>query len=75
MNARGMSRRDIQGHLEEMYGVEVSPSLISEATDSVMEEVRTWQNRALDPICPIVYMDVLFVRAGWRIGRYSWESE
>jgi putative transposase len=62
MYARGMSTRDIQGHLEEMYGVEVSPSLISQVTDSVMEEVRAWQNRALDPIYPIVYLDALFVK-------------
>jgi len=61
MYARGMSTRDIQGHLEEMYGVEVSPS-ISQVTDSVMEEVRAWQNRALDPIYPIVYLDALFVK-------------
>jgi putative transposase len=62
MYARGMSTCDIQGHLEEMYGVEVSPSLISQVTDSVMEEVQAWQNRALDPIYPIVYLDALFVK-------------
>lgn len=44
--ARGMSTRDIQAQLKEMYGVEVSPSLISNVTDSVVEEVKTWQNRA-----------------------------
>jgi putative transposase len=49
MYARGMSTRDIQGHLEEMYGVEVSPALISQVTDSVIEEVRAWQNRPLEP--------------------------
>src|SRR5919199_4095892 len=48
--ARGMTTRDIQSHLEEMYGVEVSPTLISEVTDAVMEEVRVWQARPLDPI-------------------------
>ena len=62
MYARGMSTRDIQGHLEEMYGVEVSPALISQVTDEVMEEVRAWQNRPLDPIYPIVYLDALFVK-------------
>src|ERR1700680_5098975 len=62
MYARGMSTRDIQGHLEEMYGVEVSPALISQVTDAVMEEVRAWQNRPLDPIYPIVYLDALFVK-------------
>lgn len=50
MYARGMTTRDIEGHLEEMYGVEVSPALISQVTDAVMEEVRAWQNRPLDPI-------------------------
>src|SRR5437016_4849658 len=62
MYARGMSTRDIQGHLEEQYGVEVSPALISQVTDAVMEEVRAWQNRPLDPIYPIVYLDALFVK-------------
>jgi putative transposase len=42
MYARGMTTRDIQGHLEEIYGVEVSPTLISNVTDAVLEEVRTW---------------------------------
>jgi putative transposase len=62
MYARGMSTRDIQGHLEEMYGVEVSPALISQVTDSVIEEVRAWQNRPLEPIYLIVYLDALFVK-------------
>ncbi len=48
MYARGMSTRDIQGHLGEMYQVEVSPSLISDVTDGVMEQARIWQNRPLD---------------------------
>jgi putative transposase len=48
--ARGMTTRDIQGHLQEMYGVEVSPTLISEVTDAVLEEVKNWQSRPLDPI-------------------------
>jgi putative transposase len=62
MYARGMSTRDIQNHLEEIYQVEVSASLISEVTDAVMEEVRTWQSRPLDPIYPIVYLDALMVK-------------
>jgi putative transposase len=62
MYARGMTTRDIQGHLEEMYGVEVSPALISEVTDSVMEEVRAWQSRPLESIYPIVYLDALMVK-------------
>lgn len=62
MYARGMSTRDIQSHLEEMYRVEVSPSLISQVTEEVMEEVRAWQNRPLEPLYPIVYLDALFVK-------------
>ena len=62
MYARGMTTRDIQGHLEEIYGVEVSPALISNVTDAVLEEVRTWQNRPLDAVYPIVYLDALVVK-------------
>src|SRR5947208_12317360 len=62
MYARGMTTRDIQSHLEEMYGVEVSPALISEVTDSVMEEVRAWQSRPLESIYPVVYLDALMVK-------------
>jgi len=62
MYARGMTTRDIQAHLEEIYGVEVSPALISEVTDAVMEEVTGWQNRPLEPIYLIVYLDALFVK-------------
>jgi putative transposase len=62
MYARGMTTRDIQAHLEEIYGVEVSPTLISQVTDAVMEEVTAWQNRPLEPIYIIVYLDALFVK-------------
>ena len=62
MYARGMSTREITGHLEEIYGVEVSPALISSVTESVMEEVKVWQGRPLDPIYPIVYLDALYVK-------------
>jgi putative transposase len=62
MYARGMTTRDIQGHLEEMYGVEVSPTLISNVTDAVLEEVRLWQSRPLDAVYPIVYLDALVVK-------------
>jgi len=62
MYARGMSTRDIQGHLQEIYGIEVSPALISEVTDGVMEEVRAWQSRPLDAVYPVVYMDALYVK-------------
>ena len=62
MYARGMTTREIQGHLHEIYGVEVSPSLISEVTDSVWEEVQTWQSRPLERMYAIVYLDALFVK-------------
>ncbi len=51
MYALGMTVRDIQGHLQEMYGVEVSAALISEVTDSIMEEVKAWQDRPLEARC------------------------
>jgi transposase-like protein len=62
MYARGMTTRDIQGHLKEIYGVDVAPSLISEVTDAVIEEVKTWQTRPLEPLYPIVFMDALMVK-------------
>lgn len=62
MYSRGMSTREIQGHLEEMYKVEVSPALISSVTEAVMEEVKTWQNRPLDVVYPIVYLDALVLK-------------
>ena len=61
MYARGMSVRDIEGHLRELYGIDVSPDLISRVTDSVMEEVREWQSRRLEAVYPILYLDALFV--------------
>ena len=48
--ARGMTVREVQGHLRELYGIDVSPDLISRVTDAVLEEVKEWQNRPLDPI-------------------------
>lgn len=60
--ARGMTVREIQAHLQEMYGTEVSPSLISSVTDAVSEEVKAWQGRPLDPIYPIVYLDCIHVK-------------
>lgn len=59
--ARGLSTREIQGHLQEIYDVEVSPELISHVTNAVLEEVNDWQNRPLDALYPIVYLDALFV--------------
>jgi putative transposase len=60
--SRGMTTREIQNHLEEMYGTEVSPSLISTVTDAVNEEVKSWQSRPLDPVYPIVYLDCIYVK-------------
>jgi putative transposase len=60
--ARGMTTREIQGHLEEMYQVEVSPTLISNVTEAVIEEVKAWQSRLLEPVYPIVYLDALVVK-------------
>jgi putative transposase len=62
MYARGMTTREIQGHLQEIYGVEVSPSLISEVTDAVIEEVKAWQTRPLEPLYPILFLDALMVK-------------
>lgn len=61
MYARGMSTREIQGHIEEIYGFEASPSLISAVTEAVMEEVTAWQNRPLEPCYPVVFMDAIRV--------------
>jgi putative transposase len=62
MYARGMTTRDIQAQLQEIYGVEVSPTLISIVTSSVLDEVLTWQSRPLEKIYPIVYFDALVVK-------------
>ena len=64
MYARGMTTREIQGHLEEIYGIEVSPTLISNVTDAVIEEVKLWQGRPLEELYPIVYLDALMVKVG-----------
>jgi len=61
--ARGLSTREIQGHLEELYGVEVSPTLLSNITDAVLDEVRAWQTRPLAAVYPILYFDALFVKS------------
>lgn len=61
--ARGLSTRDIQGQLEELYGAAVSPTLISNVTNTVMEDVRAWQSRPLSAVFPILYFDALFVKS------------
>jgi len=60
--ARGMTVREIQGHLAELYGTDVSPDLISRVTDAVLDEVREWQTRPLDPVYPVVFFDALRVK-------------
>ncbi len=62
MYSRGMTVRDIQAHLKEIYGVDVSPDLISTVTDAVIDEVRAWQTRPLDSVYPILYLDALVVK-------------
>jgi putative transposase len=57
--SRGLSTREIQQHLEEIYGVEVTAGLISSVTDEVLDEVKTWQNRQLDAVYPIMYLDAI----------------
>ena len=60
--AKGLSTRDIQDELKEFYEVDVSPTLISEVTDAVLEEVKAWQSRPLDELYPVVYLDCIFVK-------------
>jgi putative transposase len=62
MYARGMSVRDIQGHLRELYGIEASPQLISTVTDAVLDEVGRWQQRPLDALYAVVFFDALRVK-------------
>ena len=69
--ARGLSTRDIALQLEELYGAQVSASLISEVTDSVSEDVKAWQNRPLDDLYPITYLDALYIniKVGGRVSK------
>src|SRR5579859_2754319 len=71
--ARGMTTRDIQAQVQDLYGVEISPTFISNVTEAVMEEVRQWQNRPLDSLSPIVYVDCLVVkvRENQRVRNYA----
>lgn len=60
--ARGMTVREIRGHLEELYQIEIAPSVISTVTDAVVEEVTQWQQRPLEPVYPVVLFDCLRVK-------------
>lgn len=62
MYARGMSTREITGHLHDLYGIDVSPDLISTVTDAVLNEVTTWQQRPLDQVYPLVFFDAIRVK-------------
>jgi putative transposase len=57
-----MSTREIQGHLHELYGTEVSPELVSRVTDAVLEDVQEWRRRPLAPVWPVIYLDALVIR-------------
>ena len=61
--AHGLTTREIQGHLQKLYGTDVSPTLISTITDAVLEDVRLWQSRPLEAVYPILYFDCLFVKS------------
>ena len=69
--AKGLSTRDVQEILEDLYGVEVSATLISEATAAIDDEVTTWRSRPLDPVWPIVYFDGIVVHVRGANGRVS----
>ena len=58
--SRGLTTREIEGHLLEIYGVEVSPALVSQVTDAVCADVQVWQNRPLEEVYPIVYFDAIW---------------
>jgi putative transposase len=62
MYARGLSVREIRSHLEEIYGIDVSPDLISAVTDAVLDEVAEWQNRPLDAVYPLIFFDAIRVK-------------
>jgi putative transposase len=63
LESRGLSTRDIEAHLEEIYGVKVGRDLISRVTDAVMDDARAWQTRPLDDVYPVVFLDALVLKA------------
>ena len=62
MYARGMSTREIQGHLRELYGIDASPDLVSAVTDAVLEEVAEWQNRPLEALYALIFFDAIRIK-------------
>ena len=67
--ARGMSTRDIHDQLQELYGIELSPEMVSKITDRILPEIKEWQSRPLNPVYPFVFMDCIHYKAReeWRI--------
>jgi putative transposase len=62
MSGRVTSTREIQGHLRDIYGIDISPDLVSAVTDAVLDEVAEWQNRPLEALYPLVFLDALRVK-------------
>src|SRR5687768_10412939 len=62
MYARGMSVREIQGHVRELYGIEIAPDLVSAVPDAVLDEIADWQNRPLEALYPLIFFDALRVK-------------
>src|SRR5215470_13578426 len=62
MYSRGMSAREIVGHLRELYGIDVSPDLVSAVTDAMLDEIAAWQARPLEPVYPVVFFDALRIK-------------
>jgi putative transposase len=62
MCARGMTVRELQGHLADLYGLDVSPGLISAVTDAILDEIAEWQDRPLEAVYPLVFFDALRVK-------------
>ncbi len=62
MYARGMSGREIVGHLRELYGIDISPDLVSTVTDAVLDEIAAWQARPLEPVDPLIFFDAFRVK-------------
>ena len=72
--AKGMTTGDIVGHLQDMYGSQVSKDLVSRVTDAVVADMAEWANRPLDPVYPVLPIDCIFVRIRPRPGGRSWSS-
>ncbi len=62
MYSKGMTTRDIQSHIKEIYNFDISPEAVSRITDAVIEHAREWQNRPLEPIYAIIFMDALYLK-------------